>query len=329
MRYGGTTTKFLLGMSLVVAVVAILVPRQARSAPCRPDCKAEAVIFVQQLADKVGQILENEDGRSPRLNALILESVRFDRIAKYALGRSWNIATRDQRIEYQRLFTQSMLFSVTDRVRAYRGTKIDVVDQYAISKSDTVVITKMTPLSGEQSRMGWRVSATDSGPAIVDVLIRGASMLVTKRHEFSAVAAQRGLTGVIVMLRRLVARQSGQNRSSAAVVDFKALEAGLRRTKAIGFMTKVRMSFEASGLIERAKRYRKGRSNVRLGGLRAKFDSLLGRTVAKLARGGDLTFSRALENSRLALWRELISDGPSTPAKRQSAQFAFSDHSVE
>lgn len=329
MPHGRITTRILTWIGHAAVALAILVPGQAWSEPCRSDCESQAVEFVERLANRVSRILENEDNQLPRLKALILESVEFDRIGKYALGRAWNTATEKQRVDYGHLFTQSMLYTVAHQIQNYRGTKIDIVDQYSVGTTDTVVITKITAPSGKQSQMGWRVSATGRGSTIVDVLMSGASMVVTKRHEFAAVVAKRGMDGLITKLRRLVALQSGRNRSSAAVLNFKSMEAGLRRTKAIGFMSKVSMGFEANGLVERAARYRERRSNDQLRALRANFNSLFDRTVAKLKQGGDISFSRALSNSRTALWDQLIHAKQPDAPHEGGSQLALSDYSVE
>jgi ABC-type transporter MlaC component len=47
----------------------------------------------------------------------------------------------------------------------------------------------------------WRVRREDAGYAVIDVAAEGVSMLVTNRSQFEAVAAERGVAGLLAELR--------------------------------------------------------------------------------------------------------------------------------
>ena len=49
--------------------------------------------------------------------------------------------------------------------------------------------------------MDWRVRRIDQRFKIIDVVVEGVSMLVTQKAEFSAVLRQRGIDGLITILR--------------------------------------------------------------------------------------------------------------------------------
>ena len=52
--------------------------------------------------------------------------------------------------------------------------------------------------------LDWRVREGDAGAVIIDVIVEGASLLVSQRSEFAAVIERYDLNGLLAELARAV-----------------------------------------------------------------------------------------------------------------------------
>ena len=58
-------------------------------------------------------------------------------------------------------------------------------------------------------RLDWRLTATESGWRVLDIVVEGVSLLVTFRNEFAAVIERHGgqVEGLLMELRQRVAAE--------------------------------------------------------------------------------------------------------------------------
>ncbi|MEC8370139.1 MAG: ABC transporter substrate-binding protein, partial [Pseudomonadota bacterium] len=68
-------------------------------------------------------------------------------------------------------------------------------------QSDVFVRTNITGERGRKLKVDWRVRRINDRYKIIDVVVEGVSMLVTQKAEFGAVLRQRGVDGLIGILR--------------------------------------------------------------------------------------------------------------------------------
>jgi phospholipid transport system substrate-binding protein len=57
------------------------------------------------------------------------------------------------------------------------------------------------PREGQPLALDWRLRAGPSGPVIIDLIVEGASLLVSQRSEFAAVIERSDLDGLLAELR--------------------------------------------------------------------------------------------------------------------------------
>ena len=57
------------------------------------------------------------------------------------------------------------------------------------------------PTNGQPLALDWRLRAGDSGPVIIDLIVEGASLLVSQRSEFAAVIERQDIDGLLAELR--------------------------------------------------------------------------------------------------------------------------------
>lgn len=90
-------------------------------------------------------------------------------------------------------------------------------------------------------------------------------------------------------------------RPSPAPLDFKALEARLRQTRAIGVFTKLSLKNQVDDLLARFSAYHQRRGGATLAELRRNYDMLLLK-VLSLLQDTDPPLARDIVKSRAAMW---------------------------
>jgi hypothetical protein len=88
------------------------------------------------------------------------------------------------------------------------------------------------------------------------------------------------------------------------IVDLDFLEKRLRKTKAVGVLTRLRLSGEIKDLLAKLERYHAGNSDLDIDQLNEQFD-LLYMKVVSLVQDKDLDLHRQLCNSWTQIWHGL------------------------
>jgi hypothetical protein len=101
-------------------------------------------------------------------------------------------------------------------------------------------------------------------------------------------------------------RSSVASPTSPETLDFSALVTRLRKTKAIGLLTKVAVKNESDDLLEQFRAYHAQRGIATLADLRRSYD-LLFHKLHSLLRDADPPLARDIDRSRAAIW-ELLAD---------------------
>lgn len=130
--------------------------------------------------------------RKTRFRELLNENFDIPTIAKFALGRYWRRATKDERAEYLKLFEDMIVNTYSQRFEEYSGYELRVEGSVMGSNDDIFVRTVVeSPDNGNPVSVDWRVRNRDGKMKIIDVIIEQVSMGVTQRSDFSSVI-QRG-----------------------------------------------------------------------------------------------------------------------------------------
>jgi phospholipid transport system substrate-binding protein len=196
-------------LAAAVAVVGLGVLALPRPAPAS-DPSAEQV--VEGLAEAIWTTLQengvDQEGRIDRLTTLLETRADVSLIGRLALGRHWNRLPEAQRQEYEELFRAVVIRSLARRLDDYaagaRGTLADrfrILGSGPAGERDTLVRSKVFPNNGQPLALDWRLRAGTSGPVIIDLIVEGASLLVSQRSEFAAVIERQDIDGLLAELR--------------------------------------------------------------------------------------------------------------------------------
>ena len=182
------------------------------------DANPAASAYMQSLGSKAIKELTDpavpQAERQARFRTLLDEHFDIPAIAKFTLGRYWRTATEEQRTEFRELFEDFIVQSYSPRFAEYHGESFQVAGSTTDERGIIVVHSKIDMPSSEDIRVDWHLRATDSGFAIVDIVVEGVSMAVTQRSEFASVIQSRG--GVAGLLEALRAKNAQSADSNAA-----------------------------------------------------------------------------------------------------------------
>lgn len=164
-----------------------------------------AIQFMQWLAGQAISVLRTTSGsleqREAALRRLLAQGFDIDFIARFALGRHWRGASREQQRDYLDLFSEYTLATYSRRLGGYAGESFEVGGARVTGKRDIVVSTRIQRPGGSPIHAEWRIRVIDNHYKIIDVAVEGISMAVTQRAEFAAVVKRHGVDGLLQALR--------------------------------------------------------------------------------------------------------------------------------
>ncbi len=165
--------------------------------PAPSHAAGDAKGFVKSLADQALSVLADNSlsngDREKAFRSLFVGHFDVRALSRFALGRYWRRANKNQRSEYQRLFADFIVASYAARLNEYSGETITIKSTRETGRKGEVFVQSMIDRPGGQSiRVDWRVRDKNDKLAIIDVVVEGVSMAITQRDEFSSVIANAG-----------------------------------------------------------------------------------------------------------------------------------------
>ncbi len=171
----------------------------------------QASAFMEALGNETIETLRetgiDRETREERLRVLLNRGVAFNEIGRMVMGRYWTKANAQQRQRYLKAFKELTIEILAAGFEKYSGETIRVISERSGGKRDRLVETEISGSEGQPLKVYWRVREIGSSLKIIDVVIEGISMLITKRSEFSAVIQRSGgkLDGLIEAIEAKVA----------------------------------------------------------------------------------------------------------------------------
>jgi phospholipid transport system substrate-binding protein len=197
---------------MLVIAAGLLVLAPLAESPSAQGSSPSAEQVVQGLAEDIWTTLHTngaaDSGRIDQLVGLLEARTDVGLISRLALGRYWNQLPEAQRQDYQELFREVVIRSLARRLNRYAKDaqgpieeRFQILGSAPAGKDDTLVRSKVFPTDGQPLALDWRLRAGDSGPVIIDLIVEGASLLVSQRSEFAAVIERSDLDGLLAELR--------------------------------------------------------------------------------------------------------------------------------
>ncbi|HZS83796.1 MAG TPA: ABC transporter substrate-binding protein [Stellaceae bacterium] len=162
--------------------------------------------FISDLGKRAIEILTSPAtpaDREQSFRALFDEGFDVPTIARFVLGPYWRTASDAQRQEFTKLFEAYIVHAYTVRFSEYHQEQFKVAGTRPEGDTAALVSSQIIRTAGAPPvKVDWRVSKTERGLKITDVIVEGISMAVTERQEFASVI-QRGGGRVDALLKLL------------------------------------------------------------------------------------------------------------------------------
>ncbi|MGH7064408.1 MAG: MlaC/ttg2D family ABC transporter substrate-binding protein [Stellaceae bacterium] len=189
-----------LAAAAVILVLAALGPIAPAAAAADPAA------MINDLGNHALEVLGKNvppGEREARFRQLFHQDFDVPGIARFVLGRYWRTATPAEQQEFVGLFSEYTALAYSNRLAEYSGETLKVLGSRAQPDGSLVQSEIVRPNGAPPAKVDWRLTRTDGGYKISDVIVEGISMAVTQRSEFASVIQRNGgqVQGLIRVLR--------------------------------------------------------------------------------------------------------------------------------
>jgi phospholipid transport system substrate-binding protein len=172
----------------------------------------QAATFVKQAGVDLAEVVSGATSpadKEARLGAYMNRVVDEDGVARFCLGRYWQVATPEQRSEYLRLFRKVLLRGVVNRLGDYQAGSVQVIVSKPVTKADgTYVPTTVERPGNKPVNVTWMVTADAGELRIADVVAEGISLRQTQRSDYASFLSRND--GKVALLIDALKKQVGE-----------------------------------------------------------------------------------------------------------------------
>lgn len=183
--------------SLIIFFVFCLYLPAAAQKPQINEQQAKA--FVQSVINDGIAMLSNDKltitQQERSFRKLLEKNFAMKTIARFAIGKYWRQATPNQQEQYLKLFNDIIVHHYSSQFKDYSGKSADLVSITGVKESgkrDAMVVSVIPRKNGNLVTVEWRIRSINGNLRIVDIVIEGVSMAMTKRSEFSSIIQRKG-----------------------------------------------------------------------------------------------------------------------------------------
>lgn len=170
-----------------------------------------AKTFVDSLAQQVLAIAQDNNldssEKTSKIETLFSNKVDIHFVAKFALGQYWRQASETQRADYVAAYKPFILKNYANRLTRYSGETYSLTQARHDRDAEVVTMAIHDP-NGQNIMVDYRIRGVGDKMQIIDIVVEGVSLLTTQRSEFRAITDQKGVDGLIDILKSKVASQS-------------------------------------------------------------------------------------------------------------------------
>jgi phospholipid transport system substrate-binding protein len=186
-----TRLKSIVGLLSVVIVAMALVS----AGHANPNTASEFIDDLgQQAIEKIADKSQSRPDREQEFERLFESSFAVKGIARTILGRRWNSISDEEKSRYVALFKEYTVKTYVSQFELFSDQKFEIKGELDKGKKGIVVNMLVTDNSNPPVKVDWRVkqSKKTSRYYIIDIVIEGVSMVITKRAEFASMMDQAG-----------------------------------------------------------------------------------------------------------------------------------------
>lgn len=189
---------------------AALAQEEAGAAETDEDAAIkDAIAFVEQMTEKATVALTNPEASDTEkldaFQAVLAESLALDIIGRFMLGEARKTMSEAQMARYEAVFPDYITIQYAEQFADIVGKDLEVLDAKAIGARDVIVRTRFVRSSASPIMVDWRVRMLrDGSQKMIDIIVKGVSIMLVKADEFSSFINQNGVDALIAKLEEEV-----------------------------------------------------------------------------------------------------------------------------
>ncbi len=161
-----------------------------------------AIAFAEALTADATTTLTDETAteaeKLSRFQGILAEGLALEVIGKFMIGEHRKTMSEEQINRYKAIFPDYITRLYAEQFQDIVGRPLVVIEAKTFGSRDVVVRTRFDRTDGEPITVDWRVRKLRSGSLkMIDIIVRGVSIMLVKREEFSAFIAANGVDALI------------------------------------------------------------------------------------------------------------------------------------
>lgn len=159
----------------------------------------------EEVLDVVRQDKDIQNGSTKKaidlVEAKVLPNFNFQRMTALAMGRDWNKASAEQKVQLSDEFKTLLVRTYSNALTGYRNHTI----RYKPTKmkagdTDVVVKTEVMQPGGKPIQLDYSMEKQPDGWKVYDVVVAGVSLVTNYRDTFNQEVRANGIDGLLKML---------------------------------------------------------------------------------------------------------------------------------
>lgn len=183
-----------LGRLTAAALATLFLATATVAARADTGSGSGAVAFAQKLGNTaIAKLTDRSLGdaaRVKRMRQLLRDSFDVPAVSKFVLGKYRRRATPGQLKEFEKLYTTYVAYNYAGLFKKYDGQKVKMESEKAQSNGDIDVGGVIVENGGETASITLRVRKEHGGFKVIDLKVKGVSMPLTHRQQFSSIISR-------------------------------------------------------------------------------------------------------------------------------------------
>ena len=175
---------------------------------------SEPKIFIQELVDDAIKTLSDTsltiEEKHKFVEKIAKENVDINGLSLYTLGKIRKDLDSETLSEYQNLFEDYFLKSLTSRLTDYSSQKFEVIDSDQKNANYTIVNSRIVESKkSPEIKIDWRVyTKNPQKPLIRDLIVEGLSLARTQKEEFASIlnSNNNDINALLIKLNEFVSK---------------------------------------------------------------------------------------------------------------------------
>ena len=150
----------------------------------------EANSWLKKEIDKIIYAYQNDDlpneNRFLMIEQTINNNFAGSGIAKFVAGKSWNVASKETKLDYIKLFKRHLALNIASMMQGYSNQNYELTNSSYDEKNKVTLIDMEVFSDTGSMQVTWRVKKSKERFFVIDLLVADISLVVTKRSEFNS-----------------------------------------------------------------------------------------------------------------------------------------------